>query len=141
MHSIIIDKRNNFKSQSEKKKCRKFFKTQKYLKGSFIFCVRKISGKTNISHHLIRTQKLTFFTPLIRTRTCAYQEVRNVSFPENFPHVLNESSLIASTLFLFKLKSFCKVILGIESVIKFGKCKNVQWQEKYHCKSISDFKN
>ena len=30
------------------------------------------------------SEKLTCLTPLIRTRTCAYQEVRNVSFSENF---------------------------------------------------------
>ena len=39
--------------------------------------VRKIFRETNIS------------TPLIHTRTCAYQEVRNVSFPENFAYLLN----------------------------------------------------
>ena len=42
----------------------------------------KFSEKTNISH------------PLIRTRTCAYQGERNVSFSENFAYVLNESSLM-----------------------------------------------
>ena len=36
--------------------------------------------------------ELTFF-PLISTRTCAYQGVRNVSFSENFAYVLNELSL------------------------------------------------
>ena len=45
--------------------------------GSSIKYVRKIFRKTNISN------------PLIRTRTCAYQGVRNVSFPENFVYVLN----------------------------------------------------
>ena len=39
---------------------------------------RKILRKTNISN------------PLIRTRTFAYQGVRNVSFSENFAYVLNE---------------------------------------------------
>ena len=29
--------------------------------------------------------KLTFLTPLIRTLTCAYKKVRNVSFSENLP--------------------------------------------------------
>ena len=38
---------------------------------------RKIFRKTNISNLLIHT------------RTCAYQGVRNVSFSENFAHVLN----------------------------------------------------
>ena len=44
--------------------------------------VRKISIKTNISN------------PLIRTRTCEYQEVRNVSFHENFAYVFNGWPLI-----------------------------------------------
>ena len=37
----------------------------------------KFSKKTNISH------------PLIRTRTCTYQRLRNVSLSENFLYVLN----------------------------------------------------
>ena len=44
--------------------------------GSSIKYVRKIFRKT-ISN------------PLIRTRTCAYQGVRNVNFAENFAYVLN----------------------------------------------------
>ena len=40
--------------------------------------LRKIFPKNNMSY------------PLIRTRTCAYQGVRNVSFSENFAYVLNE---------------------------------------------------
>ena len=48
--------------------------------GSFIYYVRKIFRNTNISYHLIRT------------RTCAYQGVRNVSFSENFANVTNEWS-------------------------------------------------
>ena len=51
-----------------------------YTKGSFIYYVHKIFQKTNISY------------PLIRTRTSAYQGVRNVSFSENFANVLNEWS-------------------------------------------------
>ena len=35
------------------------------------------------------SEKLTFLTSLIRTRTCAYQGVRNVSFSENVAYVLN----------------------------------------------------
>ena len=37
--------------------------------------------------------KCSYTTLLIRTRTCAYQGVRNVSFSENFVSVLNEWSL------------------------------------------------
>ena len=31
-----------------------------------------------------------------RTRTCGYQGVKTVSFPENFAHILNDSSLNAT---------------------------------------------
>ena len=47
-----------------------------HIWGSSIKCVRKIFRKTNISN------------PLIRTHTCAYQGVRNVTFSENFAYVL-----------------------------------------------------
>ena len=36
--------------------------------------------------------KLTFLTPFICTRTCAFQGVRNVSFSETFAYLLNEWS-------------------------------------------------
>ena len=36
------------------------------------------------------SEKPTFLTPLIRTRTDAYQGLRNISFSENFANVLNE---------------------------------------------------
>ena len=39
-------------------------------------------------------EKLTFLTPLIRTRTCPYQGVRNVRFLANFAYVPNEGSLL-----------------------------------------------
>ena len=42
--------------------------------------------------HLVLTQnfpKNWHFLPPIRTRTCAYQGIRNVSFSENFAYVLN----------------------------------------------------
>ena len=35
------------------------------------------------------SEKLTFLTRLIRTRTCAYQWVGNVSFSGNFAYTLN----------------------------------------------------
>ena len=38
-------------------------------------CIHKMFGKTNISY------------PLVRTRTCVYQGIRNVSFSENFAYV------------------------------------------------------
>ena len=51
-----------------------------YLLGSFVYCVRKI------------------------LRTCAYQEVRNVSFSENFANVLSE-------LFFRNISKFTFVLL------------------------------
>ena len=42
--------------------------------------------------HLVRMQNFPedyISYPLIRTRTCAYQGVRNVSSPENFVHALD----------------------------------------------------
>ena len=48
--------------------------------------------------HLVRKQifrETNISYPLIRTSTCAYQGVRNVSFSENFAYVLNEWSLKA----------------------------------------------
>ena len=58
----------------------------------------KFSEKTNISN------------PLIRTRTCTYQGIKNVSFSEDFANVLNGSflmlhkkSLKNTTIDLFKM--------------------------------------
>ena len=48
-----------------------------WKKVSPIWYVRKIFRKTNVSYLLIRTP------------TCAYQGVRNVSFSKNFAYVLN----------------------------------------------------
>ena len=46
--------------------------------GSFIYYLCQIFRKTKISYSLIRT------------RTCTYQVVRNISFSENFTYLLNE---------------------------------------------------
>ena len=49
--------------------------------------VHKSFWKTNISY------------PLIRTRTCVYQEVRNISLSENIAYVLNGCSLTQHLFF------------------------------------------
>ena len=49
--------------------------------GSFVYYIHKIFRKTNISY------------PLLRTWTCLYQGVKNVSFSENFANVINKLSL------------------------------------------------
>ena len=66
---------------------------------------RQIFWKTNISY------------PLTRTRTCAYQGVRNVRFSENLAcfvflkHSFGDSlfCLIADDLFIKALKKFCNM--------------------------------
>ena len=44
------------------------------------------------------SEKLIFYTPdtctYAHVHTCAYQGVRNISFSENFPNVLNEWSIL-----------------------------------------------
>ena len=75
--SIVILLRVSYK-ESKNLKVLCFQGVQKEtIGGSCIKYVHKIFRKTNISN------------PLIRTRTCAYQGVRNISFSENFPYVLN----------------------------------------------------
>ena len=64
-------------------------KTPKSHLASFILYVRKISRKTNIY-------------PVIRTCTCAYQVVRNVSFSENFAYVRNAWSFFWCFLNILK---------------------------------------
>ena len=60
------------------------------IQGLFNAVVLNVHKVLNV-HHTFSTyakfsEKLTFPT----TRTCAYQEVRNVSFSENFVYALNE---------------------------------------------------
>ena len=52
-------------------------------------------GVTSNRDYLISTyakcsEKLTFLTPDTHMYVCVYQGVRNVSFSENFAHILNE---------------------------------------------------
>ena len=61
-----------------------YYPSRLTTKGSFIYYVLKFFRKTNISYSLIRT------------RSCAYQGVRNISFSKNFAYVLNKWSLISS---------------------------------------------
>ena len=62
--------------------------------GSFIYCVSKIS--------------------LMRTRTCAYQEVRNVSFSENFAYLLNEWPL---RVFIFQALQYLRKVSNHPSLV------------------------
>ena len=50
-------------------------------------------ARTEGNHYLARTQlfrKTNISYPVIRTRTCAYQGLSNVSFSRNFTYVLKE---------------------------------------------------
>ena len=69
-----------------------FFNIVSFAQGSFIKYVRNISQKMYISN------------PLICTRTCAYQWVRNISFSENFAYGLNEWPLL-----FIRSRTFCLV--------------------------------
>ena len=51
------------------------------------------------------------------TRACAYQGVRNVSFPENFVYVLNESSLIKTTEFNYIWNRNITLINILKSIV------------------------
>ena len=44
----------------------------------------------SFSRYAIFSEKINIFCPQIRTPTCAYQGVRNVSFSDNFAYLLNE---------------------------------------------------
>ena len=57
--------------------------------GSFSLNVRKIFRKTNNSY------------PLLRTRTCAYQEVRITGFSENFAYILNACPRLQKSSLLY----------------------------------------
>ena len=72
----------------------------KLCKGSTLFQVLVLTERKKIlfsfgfrghpfSTYTKFSEKLIFLTPLIRTRTCTYQGVRNVTFSENFAYVLN----------------------------------------------------
>ena len=79
--------------------------------GSSIQYVLKIFRKTNISY------------PLIRTRSWAYQGVRNVSFSENFAYLLNDLHLdlaLLNHIFVYFLNSSHKNInlIRVKSAVK-----------------------
>ena len=68
------------------------------------------------------SEKLTFLT-LIRTRTCAYQGVRNVSFSENFAYLLNDLHLdlaLLNHIFVYFLDSSHKKInlISVKSAVE-----------------------
>ena len=59
----------------------------------YYFCLQKNSASLCGIIHLVRTQnfpKANISNPLIWTRTCAYQGVRNVSFSDNIAYSQNK---------------------------------------------------
>ena len=66
-----------------------------YLFEKEVFCLIFVCFCTFGMIHLVCSRNfLTNISyPLVHTRTCAYKELRNVSFSENFAYVLNESFL------------------------------------------------
>ena len=83
-------------------------------KGSSIKYVRRIFQKTNISN------------PLIGTRTCAYQGIRNVSFSENFAHVLNGWHQRQYNLKKDSLTKFCFDCMSLQHIShKLTTCWNL----------------
>ena len=97
-----------------------------WKQGSSIKYVRKIFRKTNISNFLIRT------------RTCAYQGVRNVSFSENFTYALNGWPLPDFHSFtIFAEKLHRRFLTGSEMSVWFPPfwlydllCQNLSKNEK-----------
>ena len=65
-----------------------------------------------LSTYPIFSEKLSISNPLIRTRTCAYQRFRNVSFSEDIAYVLNGWVLKRNGQSVFLIFSF---IRGISS--------------------------
>ena len=70
--------------------------------------------------HLVSKQifrKTDIAYPLIRTHTCASQRVRNVSFSENFAHVLNWWSPVYNDIFAqYPWKSVIFILL-LQSIV------------------------
>ena len=99
-----------------------------YEKWSFIKYVRKIFRKTNISYRLIRT------------RTCVYQGVRNISFSENFVYVLIEGpqSNITSTAKWCNAIQWCLFFRCVQLPKKH--CSVVLITNTYSKKFISNLK-
>ena len=83
------------------------------LTGSLIQYACKIFQKTNISY------------PLIRTRTCPCQGLRNISLSENFVHVLNVKDSICVGAY-FQFCNFIKYRAPVQ-MISCEFCKEHLW--------------
>ena len=98
-------------------------------KGSSIYCVRKIFWKTIISN------------PLIRTRMCEYQGVRNVSFSKNLVSARNRWSLRAENFSLQGLFCMMKLKLRKSDLLKILKLLHRSEAAVYRCYVKAFLKN
>ena len=92
----------------------------------FNFCIRFISLGSSIKYVRNIFRKTNIYDPLIRTRTCACQGVRNVSFSKNFAYVLNGRPLcvlVGITSYTEGLQ-ICAISAGIK------KCKPIIKKEE-----------
>ena len=83
------------------------------------------------------SEKLIVLTPwYIRTRTCAYQRVRNISFSENFAYVLNEwplANLIRNNKNTWSWGKIRKLSLIINHKINHRPQNVTAWKSKRWC--------
>ena len=91
--------------------CLRFFRLVIKFYFSFIFV--RVEGTFLGIIHLVRTQHISH----IRTYTCVYQGVRNVSFSENFAYIQNEWSLMIKVKFHACISNFIFLILKKGSVV------------------------
>ena len=93
--------------------------------GSSIKYLRRIFRKTNISN------------PLIRTRTCVYQGVKNVSFSENFAYVR-----WLSLPYLFLLcQSTISLVFYVLSLVPIRETVNTKFQVQANLEKYTFLKN
>ena len=89
-------------------------------------------ARTEGNHYLARTQlfrKTNISYPVIRTRTCAYQGLSNVSFSRNFTYVLKEwfktpwhvRVTLKAQGILFLTKTCLKYLQNVENRYKSGR--------------------
>ena len=84
--------------------------------------------------------KTKIFNPLLRTHMCAYQEVRNVSFSENFAYILNGWTLSEKQYTLgqrFQMTPVCSQwtfnhVLCVLCFFRFER----QWQQRKMKKTL-----
>ena len=64
-------------------------------------------------------RKTNIFYPLIRTRTCTHQRVRNFGFSKNFANLLIESALVVVLIFINHKVGSLTFFLSLALTIKY----------------------